>query len=1168
MKDDLVKTKQELIEEISILKTKIKKLKKIEPTYKQAEKGLQEIERNMNLALEGTDQGLWEWDIHSRKVVYDENWQRIMNLPSEERYVDTEQWLANMDAAGRAEFETKMTNYLAGRERYYEFVHRLQTGNKDWKWIWTRGITLERDPSGIPLRMIGTYRDVTAQKRAETELSQSEERLHTIFKAAAEGILVVDKDARSILYANTAICDFLGYTESEILQLCIDDLHPAESRQEIIRSFDLMKTKSSANSGDLPYLCKNGTIVYGNVNSSEIELDGKITLVGFITDVTARKCLEDSLKLSEVDYKRLFDSLPVAIYQLDYKTGRFSKANDIMCQYLGCSQEELTALNPYDILTDESKQLFSERLTKIGLGEKVAANPEFEIIDKNGKRTVVQLDINNISNAEGLTIGADVVAHNVTERRQAEREKEAAVNALKESEERFRRITENMSDFVTELDAQGIIKYLSPSNKRGLGRNLDDLAGHSVFDYIHPEERDRVFAEFMEAMEMKTDRETEYRIRHEDGHYVWVHSAGHIVLNDAGENVSTVINSYDITERKRIEKELSSAHQNLESIVHERTMALAEANKLLTEEVALQRITEQTLINSEIELHQSQRIAGLGVYVLDISTRIFEFSKVLYELFGIDERHDHSIDGLMALIHPDDRAMMGDYLLNKVIGQKKFDGKEFRIVRFNDKSTRWIHALGKLAFDANGLPIKLNGTAQDITERKKNEQLLTTANEQQQIMLDASPAMIFYKDKENRFIRVNEALAIASGLSKEELEGKTMWDLYPREAAEHYWQYDKKVMAAGKPILNIIEEMKTPQGNIWVQTAKIPYRNSNGEIQGIIGFTLNINERKQIEKKLHEITERLHHATVSAKAGIWDWNLKTNEMIWDDRMLELYGLTRENFTNGVQSWEQGLHPDDYSRAIAECQAALRGERDFDLEFRVLHPDGKLLYLKATGLVLRDGEGKPHNMTGLNIDITELKHSSVVLREALTGTVQAMATLVEARDPYTSGHQQRVAKLAQAIASEMCLSDNEIEGIQMAALVHDLGKIVVPAEILSKPTQLKKAEFELIKDHPQAGHEMLKDIVFPWPIARIILEHHEMMDGTGYPTGLTGENILLESRIIMVADVVDAMASHRPYRPSLGIDAALMELEKNKGTKYDVVAVESCLSLFREKGYQI
>jgi len=176
--------------------------------------------------------------------------------------------------------------------------------------------------------------------------------------------------------------------------------------------------------------------------------------------------------------------------------------------------------------------------------------------------------------------------------------------------------------------------------------------------------------------------------------------------------------------------------------------------------------------------------------------------------------------------------------------------------------------------------------------------------------------------------------------------------------------------------------------------------------------------------------------------------------------------------------------------------------------------------------------------------------------------------VEERDPYTAGHQRRVSDLARSIATEMGLPADQIDGIRMAATIHDLGKISVPAELLSMPRKLTDIEFSLIKTHSRSGYDILKDIEFPWPIARIILEHHERMNGSGYPQGLRGDNILIESRIISVADVVESMASHRPYRASLGIDAALEEIGKYSGILYDDNVVDACLRLFRDKGFQL
>lgn len=189
-----------------------------------------------------------------------------------------------------------------------------------------------------------------------------------------------------------------------------------------------------------------------------------------------------------------------------------------------------------------------------------------------------------------------------------------------------------------------------------------------------------------------------------------------------------------------------------------------------------------------------------------------------------------------------------------------------------------------------------------------------------------------------------------------------------------------------------------------------------------------------------------------------------------------------------------------------------------------------------------------------------------LQKALDGIVRATALTVEMRDPYTAGHQKRVADLACAIAGECGLSEDHIEGIRMAGIIHDLGKISVPAEILSKPSRLTQNEFNLIKEHPEVGYDILKELEFPWPIAKMVLQHHEKFDGSGYPRGLSGEEILIEARIITVADVVEAMASHRPYRPSKGIKKALAEIVKNKGIHYDPDIVDACIKIFKQKKF--
>ena len=185
---------------------------------------------------------------------------------------------------------------------------------------------------------------------------------------------------------------------------------------------------------------------------------------------------------------------------------------------------------------------------------------------------------------------------------------------------------------------------------------------------------------------------------------------------------------------------------------------------------------------------------------------------------------------------------------------------------------------------------------------------------------------------------------------------------------------------------------------------------------------------------------------------------------------------------------------------------------------------------------------------------------------MEATITALAGMVELRDPYTAGHQRNVSLLAAAIARDMGLSQHDIEGIRLAGVVHDVGKINVPAEILSKPGKLATAEFEIIKTHAQAGYDVVKGVDFPWPVAQMILQHHERLDGSGYPNGLEGDAIVIGARILAVADVVEAMMARRPYREALGLDAAMAEIEAEKGTRYDPAAVDVCLALFRENQF--
>ena len=272
------------------------------------------------------------------------------------------------------------------------------------------------------------------------------------------------------------------------------------------------------------------------------------------------------------------------------------------------------------------------------------------------------------------------------------------------------------------------------------------------------------------------------------------------------------------------------------------------------------------------------------------------------------------------------------------------------------------------------------------------------------------------------------------------------------------------------------------------------------------------------------------------------------------------------FTNVHFEETNGLLKDD-KKVIENRETILIPERAIKL------PGGKIKWYQSTKVPIISKK-KIEGILEVVVDITErkkteekLKKSYERLNKLLRETVNGLVSAMEMRDPYTAGHQRRVAALASAIATEMNLKKDVIAGVFMASLIHDIGKMLIPSEILSKPSKLTEAEINLIKFHPQAGFNALQSIEFPWPVAQIVLQHHEKLDGSSYPNGLKKKEILIQARIICVADVIEAMSSHRPYRPAAGIDEALNEIIKNKGILYDEDVVEACENLFKEKKFK-
>lgn len=427
-----------------------------------------------------------------------------------------------------------------------------------------------------------------------------------------------------------------------------------------------------------------------------------------------------------------------------------------------------------------------------------------------------------------------------------------------------------------------------------------------------------------------------------------------------------------------------------------------------------------------------------------------------------------------------------------------------------------------------------------------------------------SPIYIFFKDENLRSIRLSRNYENMLERPIHELLGKTMDEVFPSYLAKSMMADDQKILNSGQKII-VEEELN---GRTYT-TVKFPIE-YKGKPRYLAGYTIDITEQKRAEKALIDSEEKFRTVFYICPDPVCINRLNDGAFIAVNRAFIKYTGYIETDVIGKTTSECKIwkNIDDRQRFIDELEKS--GEV-INYEAMFCTKGGKIIHgLLSASIIEINGH---RCIISITRDITkyietekQLEESLRQLRLAMGTTIQVLISAVERKDKYTAGHQRQMADLARAIATEMCLPKKRIEGIRLAAIIHDIGKLSVPAEILNKPGKLSELEFSLLKEHARSGYDILKDVVSPWPLADIVHQHHERLDGSGYPNGLKGEEIILEARILAVADVVEAMCSHRPYRPAPGIDAALEEIEKNKGRLYDSEVSDHCLRLFKEKKY--
>lgn len=498
---------------------------------------------------------------------------------------------------------------------------------------------------------------------------------------------------------------------------------------------------------------------------------------------------------------------------------------------------------------------------------------------------------------------------------------------------------------------------------------------------------------------------------------------------------------------------------------------------------------------------------------------------------------------------------------------------EYRF-RHKDGHYFWVLDAFQLVREDNGRISQIVGAWHDISAVKGLQESLRLSQERFRTMFEQAPLGIALIDSVDGHIHeVNSQFAAITGRPREQL-AKIDWQALTHPDDIPTVLENMALMDAGKvPGFTLKKRFTRPDDSvIWIKITAAPIRITDGSIGSRhLWMIEDITESERMVRVLAEQEARFRALAEQSIVGIFTI-AAGNVVYMNPRAAEIFGYSVQEVVGKpardfVAADDQEREEGNFRRWLTENAGPVQ------INFRGQRKDGSTVIVGVHGRTAQlDGRTV---VIGVLQDITEKQRTEAAIRDyiariehMITGTVDAISTIVELRDPYTAGHERRVGTLSAAIAAEMGLDENVQRGLRIVAAVHDVGKIAVPAEILSKPGRLTPIEYEMVKTHAQQGYEVLRGIESPWPIAEVAHQHHERMDGSGYPRGLKGEEILLEARILAVADVVESMGSHRPYRPTLGIDKALEEIEKNAGKLYDPHVAAACLRLFREKNYRI
>jgi PAS domain S-box-containing protein/putative nucleotidyltransferase with HDIG domain len=779
---------------------------------------------------------------------------------------------------------------------------------------------------------------------------------------------------------------------------------------------------------------------------------------------------------------------------------------------LGAARYLTKPMHPKDLLREIKKVLEEASLRPVPAGDDSPESKK-DVLHRHHEAVIQRLEQSQAA-----------LVKEIAEHKQLE-------NELLDNNERFQLITSASPDalIVTRL-SDGLISYVNEQCAQLIGVNASELVGQCTPDfYVHPADRQTFMS----------------------------------MLKD-----SVVVQNWEVMLKR-------GDGTSFPALVNARVGSFMGQESIYA---GIRDITERKL--SEEQIQRMSQIADLapgGIVVHDCDGNFLYANQNALQLHGYTKDEFMSLN-LLQINAPEsaEQVALRMEILDKV-GEVDFEVRSLR-----KDGTTFPEQVYAKRIEWSGKPAMIS-VFNDITERKQAEEALTTQRQTYELILEQSLAGYWDWDIPTGYEYMSSTFKKMFGYEDHEIENRAeSWQrlIFAEDLPGVFEKFNQHVESKGKtPFYNEVRYHHKNGSTVWVIcTGKVIEWNDDGKAKRMIGCHIDITERKQAEEALLESTKQTQRILDNLQDAYFQADLKGNFTLVNPRALSMYGYQFTGELLGQPAVKLYANPEERLKILEELKS---NKVLTDYTCQGLRKDGSAFWVSMNVQFLHDEQGNIIGTEGLVRDISErikmedeiaaksedLQITNVKLEHMLQQAVYAISRIGELRDAYTAGHQRQVRDLACKIAESMGLSDEVVRNISYAALIHDIGKIYIASDILNKPGNITNLEYQILQTHAEHGYNVIREVDFPEAIPTMVYQHHERLDGSGYPQGLSGDEITIESRILAVADVVEAMTSHRPYRPALGVEAALAEIQQHKGTKYDPKVVEVCISLFKDQGFK-